>query len=142
KMIEAAVEFDDAAMTAYLEGNEPDEATLRRLIRLGTVTRKIVPVLCGSAFKNKGVQPLLDAVVDFLPNPLDRGAIKGIDPKGNEVDGKPSDTEPLAAIALKIMTIPSSGRSRSPASTQARCRAGWVCSTRPRSARSASAGCC
>jgi len=106
KMIEAAVEFDDAAMTAYLEGNEPDEATLRRLIRQGTVTRKIVPVLCGSAFKNKGVQPLLDAVVDFLPNPLDRGAIKGIDLKGNEAERKPADTEPLAAIAFKIMDDP------------------------------------
>src|SRR5215467_2671656 len=106
KMIEAAVEFDDAAMAAYLDGNEPDEATLRRLIRHGTVKRKIVPVLCGSAFKNKGVQPLLDAVVDFLPNPLDRGAIKGIDLKGNEVERKPSDTEPLAAIAFKIMDDP------------------------------------
>src|SRR5262252_7579794 len=97
KMVEAAVEFDDAAMTAYLEGQEPDEATLRRLIRHGTVTRKIVPVLCGSAFKNKGVQPLLDAVVDFLPNPLDRGAINGIDHKGNVVERRPSDSEPLAA---------------------------------------------
>src|SRR5215472_10052209 len=106
KMVEAAVEFDDAAMTAYLEGQEPDEATLRRLIRHGTVTRKIVPVLCGSAFKNKGVQPLLDAVVDFLPNPLDRGAIKGVDLKGNEVERKPADTEPLAAIAFKIMDDP------------------------------------
>src|SRR5262249_20721871 len=106
KMVEAAVEFDGGARTAYREGNEPDEATLRRLIRHGTVTRKIVPVLCGSAFKNKGVQPLLDAVVDFLPNPLDRGAIKGIDPKGNAVERKPSDSEPLAAIAFKIMDEP------------------------------------
>src|SRR5215469_898884 len=106
KMVEAAVDYDDAAMTAYLEGQEPDEATLRRLIRHGTVTRKIVPVLCGSAFKNKGVQPLLDAVVDFLPNPLDRGAIKGIDPKGNEAERRPSDAEPLAAIAFKIMDDP------------------------------------
>src|SRR3984893_1400206 len=105
-MIEAAVEFDDDAMAAYLDGKEPDEATLRRLSRHGTVTRKIGPVLCGSAFKNKGVQPLLDAVVDFLPNPLDRGAIKGIDLKGNEVERKPSDTEPLAAIAFKIMDDP------------------------------------
>src|ERR1700736_256891 len=106
RMMEAAVEFDDAVMATYLEGQEPDEATLRRLIRHGTVTRKIVPVLCGSAFKNKGVQPLLDAVVDFLPNPLDRGAIKGIDLKGNEVERKPSDAEPLAAIAFKIMDDP------------------------------------
>src|SRR5215208_5487728 len=106
KLIEAAVDLDDDAMAAYLDGKEPDEATLKRLIRKAVVQRKFVPVLCGSAFKNKGVQPLLDAVVDFLPNPLDRGAIKGIDPKGNEVERKPSDTEPLSAIAFKIMDDP------------------------------------
>jgi len=106
KMVEAAVELDDDAMTAYLEGKEPDEATLKGLIRKAVVGRKFVPVLCGSAFKNKGVQPLLDAVVDFLPSPLDRGAIKGTDLKGNEVERKPSDTEPLAAIAFKIMDDP------------------------------------
>jgi elongation factor G len=106
KMIEAAVDLDDTAMSAYLEGHEPDEATLKRLIRKAVVGRIFVPVLCGSAFKNKGVQPLLDAVVDFLPNPLDRGAIKGVDLKGNEVERKPSDTEPLAAIAFKIMDDP------------------------------------
>ena len=106
KLVEAAVDLDDDAMTAYLEGNEPDEATLKRLIRMAVVGRKFVPVLCGSAFKNKGVQPLLDAVVDFLPNPLERGAIKGVDLKGNEVERKPADTEPLAAIAFKIMDDP------------------------------------
>src|ERR671933_405654 len=106
KMVEAAVELDDDAMTAYLEGKEPDEATLKRLIRKAVIGRKFVPVLCGSAFKNKGVQPLLDAVVDFLPSPLDRGAIKGVDLKGNEVERKPSDTEPLSAIAFKIMDDP------------------------------------
>jgi elongation factor G len=106
KMVEAAVELDDAAMTAYLEGKEPDDTTLKKLIRKGVVGRKFVPVLCGSAFKNKGVQPLLDAVVDFLPNPVDRGAINGIDLKGNEVERKPSDSEPLAAIAFKIMDDP------------------------------------
>src|SRR6266852_1390704 len=79
KLIEAAVEFDDDVMAAYLEGREPDEATLKRLIRKAVIGRKFVPVLCGSAFKNKGVQPLLDAVVDFLPSPVDRGAIKIID---------------------------------------------------------------
>jgi len=105
-MIEAAVELDDDAMAHYLEGQEPDEATLKRLIRKAVVGRVFVPVLCGSAFKNKGVQPLLDAVVDFLPNPLDRGAIKGLDLKGNEIERKPSDTEPLAAIAFKIMDDP------------------------------------
>jgi elongation factor G len=106
KMIEAAVDLDDTAMAAYLEGQEPDEATLKRLIRKAVVGRIFVPVLCGSAFKNKGVQPLLDAVVDFLPSPLDRGAIKGVDLKGNEVERKPADTEPLAAIAFKIMDDP------------------------------------
>jgi len=106
KMVEAAVELDDDAMTAYLEGKEPDEVTLKRLIRMAVVGRKFVPVLCGSAFKNKGVQPLLDAVVDFLPSPLERGAIKGIDHKGNEVERKPADNEPLAAIAFKIMDDP------------------------------------
>src|SRR5919202_1343542 len=106
KLVEAAVELDDDAMTAYLEGNEPDDATLRRLIRKAVVGRKFVPVLCGSAFKNKGVQPLLDAVVDFLPSPVDRGAINGVDLKGNEIERKPSDTEPLSAIAFKIMDDP------------------------------------
>jgi elongation factor G len=105
-MIEAAVEMDDAAMEAYLEGNEPDEATLRKLIRKATVTRAFYPMMCGSAFKNKGVQPLLDAVVDYLPSPLDREAYKGIDPKtGGEALRKPSDTEPLAMIAFKIMSF-------------------------------------
>ncbi|MDC7786912.1 elongation factor G [Rhodoplanes sp. TEM] len=106
QMIEAAVELDDDVMTAYLEGNEPDEATLRRLIRKAVVTGAFYPVLCGSAFKNKGVQPLLDAVVDFLPSPIDVPAIKGIDPKGNEVVRNPKDGEPLAALAFKIMDDP------------------------------------
>ena len=86
KMIEAAVELDDEAMSGYLEGNEPDPETLRRLIRKGTCEVTFYPVLCGSAFKNKGVQPLLDAVVDFLPSPVDVAAIKGIDPKTGRRD--------------------------------------------------------
>jgi elongation factor G len=106
KLVEAAVELDDDAMTAYLDGKEPDETTLKRLVRKGLLARKFVPVLCGSAFKNKGVQPLLDAVVDFLPSPLDRGAIKGVDLKGNEVERKPLDTDPMALIAFKIMDDP------------------------------------
>jgi elongation factor G len=106
KMIEAAVELDDTAMTAYLEGAEPDEATLKRLIRKGAVSGAFFPVLAGSAFKNKGVQPLLDAVVDYLPSPLDVPPIKGTDPKGNEVVRKPVDTEPLAMLAFKIMDDP------------------------------------
>src|SRR5216684_3326625 len=107
KLIEAAVEFDDDVMAAYLEGKEPDEATLKRLIRKAVIGRKFVPVLCGSAFKNKGVQPLLDAVVDFLPSPVDRGAIKGIDPRTDqEVVRKPSDDDPVAVLAFKIMDDP------------------------------------
>jgi elongation factor G len=106
KLIEAAVELDDEAMTAYLEGREPDEPTLKRLIRKATITSAFFPVLCGSAFKNKGVQPLLDAVVDYLPSPLDVPPIKGIDGKGNEVVRRPADTEPLALLAFKIMDDP------------------------------------
>jgi elongation factor G len=107
KLIEAAVEFDDDAMAAYLEGHEPDDGTLKRLIRKGTVGRKFVPVLCGSAFKNKGVQPLLDAVVEFLPSPVDRGAIKGVDPRsGQETLRRPSDEDPVALLAFKIMDDP------------------------------------
>jgi elongation factor G len=106
KMIEAAVDLDDDAMTAYLEGTEPDEATLKRLIRKAVLTGAFYPVLCGSAFKNKGVQPLLDAVVDYLPSPLDVPPIKGIDSKGEEVVRKAADTEPLALLAFKIMDDP------------------------------------
>jgi elongation factor G len=106
KLIEAAVELDDEAMTAYLEGKEPDEATLKRLIRKATIAGSFFPVFCGSAFKNKGVQPLLDAVVDYLPSPLDVPPIKGVDLKGNEVVRNPSDAEPMALLAFKIMDDP------------------------------------
>jgi len=106
QMVEAAVELDDDAMTAYLEGKEPDEATLRKLIRKAVITGTFFPVLCGSAFKNKGVQPLLDAVVDYLPSPLDVPPIKGVDDKGNEVIRRSSDSEPFAALAFKIMDDP------------------------------------
>ncbi|PVE21299.1 elongation factor G [Microvirga sp. KLBC 81] len=107
KLVEAAVEMDDEAMMAYLDGQEPDEATLRRLIRTAVQRRAFHPVLCGSAFKNKGVQPLLDAVVDFLPSPIDRGEIKGIDFKTEEETvRKPSDEEPFSMLAFKIMDDP------------------------------------
>ena len=106
KMIEAAVELDDDAMTAYLDGQEPDEATLKRLIRKATIGSIFFPVLCGSAFKNKGVQPLLDAVVDYLPSPVDVPPIKGIDSKGQEAVRKADDKEPMAALAFKIMDDP------------------------------------
>ena len=109
-MIEAAVELDDDAMGAYLEGKEPDIDTLKRLIRKATVTSAFYPMLCGSAFKNKGVQPLLDAVVDFLPSPADREAFKVIDVKtGEETIRRPLDTEPLSMLAFKIMDDPHVG---------------------------------
>jgi elongation factor G len=106
KMVEAAVELDDDALAAFLDGNEPDEATLKRLIRKAVLTGAFYPVLCGSAFKNKGVQPLLDAVVDYLPSPLDVPAIKGVDDKGNDVIRRADDKEPLALLAFKIMDDP------------------------------------
>ena len=106
KLVEAAVELDDDATTAYLEGKEPDEATLKRLVRQATIASKFFPVFCGSAFKNKGVQPLLDAVVDYLPSPVDVPPVKGIDLKGNEVERKASDSEPMALLAFKIMDDP------------------------------------
>lgn len=104
ELVEAAVELDEAAMEAYLEGNMPDEATLKRLIRKAVLTSAFFPVMCGSAFKNKGVQPMLDAVVDYLPSPLDRPSIKGIDYKtGEETERKSSDSEPLSILAFKLM---------------------------------------
>ena len=107
KLLEAAVELDDAAMSAYLDGQEPDEATLKSLIRKAVIGRVFNPVLCGSAFKNKGVQPLLDAVVDYLPSPLDREAIKGIDFKTEEETVRiASDAEPFSLLAFKIMDDP------------------------------------
>jgi elongation factor G len=107
KLLEVAVEEDDAALEAYLAGHEPDEATLTRCIRKGTVAFHFVPVLCGSAFKNKGVQPLLDAVVDFLPAPTDVPAIKGVKMGTDEpIVRRASDDEPFAGLAFKIMTDP------------------------------------
>jgi elongation factor G len=107
KLVEAAVEMDDDAMGAYLDGQEPDDATLRRLVRTAVQRRAFHPVFCGSAFKNKGVQPLLDAVVDFLPSPVDRGEIKGIDYKTEEETvRRPLDEDPFAMLAFKIMDDP------------------------------------
>ncbi len=109
-LIEAAVEMDDDVMAAYLEGEEPDEDTLKRLIRKATINRAFYPMLCGSAFKNKGVQTLLDAVVDFLPAPSDREAYKATNPKtGEEVVRRPSDDEPLSMLAFKIIDDPHVG---------------------------------
>ncbi|MEJ8475577.1 elongation factor G [Roseibium algae] len=106
-MIETAVEVDEAATEAYLEGEMPDTETLMQLIRKGTIAGDFVPVLCGSAFKNKGVQPLLDAVVDYLPSPLDVPAITGIDAKTEaEIVRNASDEEPLGMLAFKIANDP------------------------------------
>jgi elongation factor G len=107
KLVEQAVEQDDDALEAYLGGEEPDEATLKRCIRKGTIAGTLIPILCGSAFKNKGVQPLLDAVVDYLPSPIDVAAINGVKMNSNEpVVRKCSDDEPFAALAFKIMSDP------------------------------------
>ncbi len=142
KMVEAAVELDDDAMAAYLDGKEPDEATLKRLIRKAVLTGAFYPVLCGSAFKNKGVQPLLDAVVDYLPSPIDVPAIKGTDEDGNEVVRKADDKEPLALLAFKIMDDRSSAPSPSAGSIPACWRAAPASSTRRATRKSASAACC
>ena len=107
ELIELAVEQDDDAMEAYLEGNEPDVATLKALIRKGTLNQSFVPVVCGSAFKNKGVQPLLDAVVDYLPSPLDIEDVKGVKMDSDEPDSRPAaDDAPFSALAFKVMNDP------------------------------------
>jgi elongation factor G len=106
-LVELASEVDEAATEAYLEGKAPTEAELKALIRKGTVTNFFVPVLCGSAFKNKGVQPMLDAVVDYLPSPLDVPPVKAIDARtGEYVSRLPSDDAPLSMLAFKIMNDP------------------------------------
>jgi elongation factor G len=107
EMIEAAVELDEAAMEAYLEGNEPSSEKIQELLRKAVISNAFFPVLCGSAFKNKGVQTLLDAVVAYLPSPLEVPAIKGIDPKTEEeMVRKSSDDEPMSLLAFKIMDDP------------------------------------
>ena len=108
KLIEMVVELDDSIMEKYLDGTMPSEEEIKKLIRKGTIESKFVPVLCGSSFKNKGVQPMLDAVVDYLPSPLDVEAIKGIEYKNeeNSIVRKSSDDEPFSALAFKIMNDP------------------------------------
>lgn len=106
-MIETAVEMDDAAMEVYLAGGEPSIDVLKKCIRKGTLARKFFPVLCGASFKNKGVQPMLDAVVDFLPSPLDVGAVKGFKVDSEETEDRaPSDDAPFSGLAFKIMNDP------------------------------------
>eukprot|EP00178_Gracilaria_changii_P000263 TRINITY_DN102_c0_g1_i1.p1 TRINITY_DN102_c0_g1~~TRINITY_DN102_c0_g1_i1.p1 ORF type:complete len:871 (-),score=156.10 TRINITY_DN102_c0_g1_i1:7389-10001(-) len=107
KLVELVVEMDDDVLTAYLEGEEISTEALKHCIRKGTMGSKFVPVVCGTAFKNKGVQPLLDAIVDYMPSPLDVDAIKGIDANtGEEIVRKSSDEEPFSALAFKIATDP------------------------------------
>ena len=110
-MLEALAEFDDELMTKYLEGQEIQEAEVKAAIRKGTLSAKITPVICGSAFKNKGVQMLLDAVVDYLPSPLDLPPVAGTDVDTGEEDGrKAADEEPFSALAFKIMADPYVGK--------------------------------
>ncbi len=110
KMIEAAAEQDDELMMKYLDGEELTEEEIKKGIRIGTLANKIVPVVCGSSYKNKGVQELLNAVVDFMPSPLDIPHIKGVTLDGEETERKTSDTEPFAALAFKIATDPFVGK--------------------------------
>ena len=111
KMVDAVAEFDEKAMEKYLNGQPLTEEEIRRAIRGGVISMKMTPILCGSAFKNKGVQQLLDGVVDFLPSPLDVESVTGIDPNTEqEVKRRPSDSEPFAALAIKIMTDPFAGQ--------------------------------
>ena len=106
-LLETVVEMDDKAMEDYLEGKEPDEETIKKCIRRGVIQMKFVPVLCGSSFKNKGVQTLLDAVVDYLPSPIDIPPVEGIDVKTDaKAIRKSDDNEPFSGLAFKIMNDP------------------------------------
>ncbi|KPV44156.1 elongation factor G [Alicyclobacillus ferrooxydans] len=110
ELLEAAAEVDEELMMKYLEGEEITIEELKAAIRKGTVTVQLFPVLCGSSYRNKGVQPMLDAVVDYLPSPLDVPAIKGVTPDGEAVERHSSDDEPFSALAFKIMTDPFVGK--------------------------------
>ena len=111
ELLEAVSEFDDAIMEKYLEGEEIPIDTLKAAIRAGTIAVKIIPVICGTSYRNKGVQKLLDAVVDYLPSPLDKKAIEGVNPDTGEKDVRhPSDEEPFSALAFKIMADPYVGK--------------------------------
>jgi elongation factor G len=107
KLLEAVADVDERLMEKYLNGHPMSEAEIQAALRTGTVQMKLVPVVCGSAFKNKGVQPLLDAVVDYLPSPVDIPPVKGVNPNtGDEEERKPLDSEPFTALAFKIMSDP------------------------------------
>lgn len=109
-LIEAIAEFDDELMEAYLEGGEITVEMIKRAIRVGTLSVKFFPVMCGTALGNKAIKLLLDAVIDYLPSPLDIKAIKGTDLEGNDTERHPSDDEPFSALAFKVMTDPFVGR--------------------------------
>lgn len=106
ELVEKICDLDDDLMEKYLEGNEPSIDELKKALRKGTVANEAVPVLCGSAHQNKGIQKLLDAVLDFMPAPTDVPDIDGTDMEGNEITRKSSDDEPFSALAFKIMTDP------------------------------------
>ena len=111
KLLDAVSMFDDEIMEMYLEGQEIPTAKIRKAIRQATVAVEMVPVVCGSSYRNKGVQKLLDAIVDYMPAPTDIPAIKGTNPKTDEEEDRhPSDDEPFSALAFKIMTDPYVGR--------------------------------
>ena len=111
KMLETAANYDDGLMEMYLEGKEIPEDNLIAALRKGTISMEITPMLCGSSYKNKGVQPLLDYTCAFLPSPLDTEAVMGVNPETDEEEGrKPSEDEPTAALAFKIATDPYMGR--------------------------------
>jgi len=111
KLIEAAADFDEVVMEKYMDGRQPTEDELKKAIRKGTIQMDITPVICGSSFKNKGIQPLLDSVLEYLPSPIDIAAIKGINPDTEqEEERKADDNAPFSAIAFKIMTDPFVGQ--------------------------------
>ncbi len=110
QMVEAAAEQDDELMMKYLEGEELTEQEIKKGLRIGTLANKVVPVCCGSSYKNKGVQELLNSIIDFMPSPLDVPHIKGVDLDGNDVERKTGDNEPFAALAFKIATDPFVGK--------------------------------
>ena len=105
ELIEAVAEFDDELMNKYLEGEEVSVELIKRAIRKGTLAVEFFPVMCGTALGNKGVKLLLDAVIDYLPSPLDIESIKGVDLNGNEITRNPKDTEPFSALAFKVMRV-------------------------------------
>ena len=109
-MIEAAAEQDDELMMKYLDEGDLTEAEIKKVLRKGNLANKLFTVVCGSSYKNKGVQELLNAIVDYMPSPLDIPHIKGVDPEGNEVERKTDDKEPFAALAFKIATDPFVGK--------------------------------